>query len=85
MALFVTVSTWPANATGDHARDRTELAIRNQPTIRRRGNVNAGQDVTQAMSPYLPQVSASTGYAENRSLEAPLGDTISKAIQPRCR
>jgi TolC family type I secretion outer membrane protein len=57
------------------------LAIKNQPTIiAAQENVNAGQGrVTQATSPYLPQVTASTGYAENRSLGGALGDSITKS------
>jgi TolC family type I secretion outer membrane protein len=58
-----------------------DLAIKNQPTIiAAQENVYAGQGrVTQAQSPFLPQVSASTGYAENHSLGGALGDTISKS------
>jgi len=62
-------------------RDCIDLALQNQPTIiAARENVIAGRGrVTQATSPYLPQVSASTGYAESHSLGGALGDTITKS------
>jgi outer membrane protein len=62
-------------------RDCINIAIKNQPTIiAARENVNAGQGrVIQARSPYLPQVSASTGYVESHSLGGALGDTITKS------
>jgi outer membrane protein len=62
-------------------RDCIDIAIKNQPTIiAARENVNAGQGrVIQARSPYLPQVSASTGYVESHSLGGALGDTITKS------
>jgi len=58
-----------------------DIALKNQPAIvAAREGVNAGQGrVTQATSPYLPQVSASTGYSESRSLGGALGDSISKS------
>jgi TolC family type I secretion outer membrane protein len=58
-----------------------ELALKNQPAIKAaRESVNAGQGrVTQARSPYLPQVSASTGYSENHSLGGAFGDSIAKS------
>lgn len=58
-----------------------ELALKNQPAIMAaRESVNAGQGrVTQARSPYLPQVSASTGYSENHSLGGAFGDSIAKS------
>ena len=58
-----------------------ETALKNQPAITAaRENVNAGQGrVTQAASPYLPQVKASTGYSENHSLGGAFGDSISKS------
>ncbi len=58
-----------------------ETALKNQPAIRSaRENVNAGQGrVTQAASPYLPQVKASTGYSENHSLGGAFGDSVTKS------
>jgi outer membrane protein len=58
-----------------------DLAIKNQPTIKAaQENVNAGQGrVTQARSTYLPQVSATTGYSESRSLGGAFGDSITKS------
>ncbi|MCK9419526.1 MAG: TolC family protein [Nitrospirae bacterium] len=58
-----------------------ETALKNQPAIRAaRESVNAGQGrVTQARSPYLPQVSASTGYSENHSLGGAFGDSTAKS------
>lgn len=83
IVLFVNVLTLnPVNATESLTlRDCIALAIKNQPTIKAaRENVNAGQGrVTQAASPYLPQLSASTGYAESRSLGGALGDSITKS------
>jgi TolC family type I secretion outer membrane protein len=81
-AAFINVLTLnPVNATERLTlHGCVELAIRNQPAIKAaRENVNAGQGrVAQAASPYLPQVSASTGYAESRSSGGALGDSISK-------
>ncbi len=62
-------------------RDCVETALKNQPAIKAaRESVNAGDGrVTQARSPYLPQVSASTGYSENHSLGGAFGDSIGKS------
>ncbi len=62
-------------------RECVELALKNQPAIRAaRESVNAGQGrVTQARSPYLPQVNASTGYSENHSLGGAFGDSVGKS------
>jgi outer membrane protein len=61
-------------------RDCVDMALKNQPAIMAaRESVYAGQGrVTQARSPYLPQVSASTGYSENHSLGGAFGDSIAK-------
>ncbi len=55
-------------------------ALANHPSIRAaREAWNAGQGrVLQAASPYLPQVTASTGYSENRALGGAFGETITK-------
>lgn len=62
-------------------RDCIELAIKNQPAIKAAlENVKAGKGrVTQATSPYRPQVSASTGYAESHSVGGAFGDSITKS------
>lgn len=62
-------------------RDCIAAALANQPSIKAsQENVNAGQSrVTQAASPYLPQLKATTGYSESRALGGALGDTISKS------
>jgi len=62
-------------------RDCVDLALKNQPAIKAaRESVNAGQGrVMQARSPYLPQVNASTGYSENRSLGGAFGDSVAKS------
>jgi len=58
-----------------------ETALKNQPTIKAAQEAAiAGQGrVTQAASPYLPQLKASTGYTESHSLGGALGDSISKS------
>ncbi len=68
-------------AQGLTLHECVELALKNQPAIKAaRESVNAGQGrVTQARSPYLPQVSASTGYSENHSLGGAFGDSIAKS------
>jgi TolC family type I secretion outer membrane protein len=62
-------------------RDCLDKALANQPAIRSaRESVNAGQGrVTQARSPYLPQVQASTGYTESHSLGGALGESSTKS------
>jgi outer membrane protein len=62
-------------------RDCIDLALKNQPAIRAaQWNVNAGYGrETQAASPYLPQVSASTGYSESRSLGGAFGESTTKS------
>lgn len=61
-------------------RDCIQQALSHQPAITAaRENVHAGEGrVTQARSPYLPQVTASTGYSENHSLGGAFGDSIAK-------
>jgi TolC family type I secretion outer membrane protein len=62
-------------------RDCIDTALKNQPQIRvAQQNVNAGRGrETQAVSPFFPQVSASTGYSENRSLGGAFGESITKS------
>ncbi len=60
--------------------DCIDKALGNHPSIRAaREGLNAGEArVTQATSAYLPQVQASTGYSESRSLGGAFGDTVTK-------
>ncbi len=57
-----------------------DLALKNQSAIKAaQWNVNAGYGrETQAASPYFPQVSASTGYSESRSLGGAFGENTTK-------
>jgi len=61
--------------------DCIDTAIKNQPAIKvAQENVNAGLGrETQAVSPFFPQVNASTGYSENRALGGAFGDSITKS------
>jgi outer membrane protein len=58
-----------------------ENALANHPSIRAaQESLNAGQGrVTQATSPYLPQVTASTGYSDSHALGGAFGETITKS------
>jgi outer membrane protein len=62
-------------------RECVDTALKNQPAIRAaQWHVNAGSGrETQAASPYFPQVSASTGYSENRSLGGAFGESSTKS------
>jgi TolC family type I secretion outer membrane protein len=62
-------------------RDCVDTALKNQPAVKAaREGVNAGRGrETQAASPYLPQVTASTGYSESRSVGGAIGDSITKS------
>ena len=61
--------------------DCIDIALKNQPAIRAaQENVNAGRGrETQAGSPFLPQVNASTGYSESYALGGAFGDSITKS------
>ncbi|HEX9020314.1 MAG TPA: TolC family protein [Nitrospirota bacterium] len=61
--------------------DCIEKALKNQPSLRAaQEGVTAGQSrETQATSPYLPRVTASTGYQESHQLGGALGDTVTKS------
>lgn len=56
-------------------------ALAHHPSIRAaREALNAGQGrVVQATSPYLPQVTASTGYSESHALGGAFGESITKS------
>jgi TolC family type I secretion outer membrane protein len=83
IALFLAVvaSGLAHAATRLTLRDCLDKALANHPAIRSaRQGVNAGRGrETQARSPYLPQVQASTGYAESRSLGGALGESSTKS------
>jgi len=83
LLFFITiVSVVPVQAAGRLTlRDCIDIALKNQPTIKSaQEGVHAGEGrVTQATSPYLPQVKASTGYSEDHSLGGALGDSSTKA------
>jgi len=62
-------------------RECIENALVNHPSIRAaRESLNAEQaKVIQAASPYLPQVTASTGYSESHALGGAFGESITKS------
>ena len=61
--------------------DCIDIALKNQPAIRAaQENVNAGRGrETQAVSPFLPQLIASTGYSESYALGGAFGNSITKS------
>jgi outer membrane protein len=61
--------------------DCIKNALANHPSIRAaQASLNAGQGrVIQAASPYLPQVTASTGYSDSHQLGGAFGETITKS------
>jgi TolC family type I secretion outer membrane protein len=61
--------------------DCIDIALKNQPAIRvAQENVYAGRGrETQALSPFLPQVIASTGYSEDHAIGGAFGDSITKS------
>jgi len=82
MVLTAAFFPHPVHAAEKHTLSECiATALTNQPAIKAaREGVNAGHGrVTQAASPYLPQLRATTGYSESRSLGGALGDTISKS------
>ncbi|HYA87441.1 MAG TPA: TolC family protein [Nitrospirota bacterium] len=81
MGLLLTSMCDPALAgTMLTLHDCIENALANHPDIRAaQESLNAGQGrVTQAASPYLPQVTASTGYSDSHALGGAFGETITK-------
>jgi TolC family type I secretion outer membrane protein len=62
-------------------RNCIDTALKSQPAIRAaQENIRASQGrETQAASPYFPQVNASTGYSESRSLGGAFGNSITKS------
>jgi outer membrane protein len=62
-------------------RDCIDTALKYQPSIRAaQQTVHAAEGrETQAVSPYLPQLNASTGYSETHALGGALGDSITKS------
>jgi TolC family type I secretion outer membrane protein len=82
MLLIATIAVSTAfAAAGLTLHDCIDKALTNHPALRAaQEGINAGKGrVTQAGSPYLPQVQASTGYAENRSLGGALGESATKS------
>jgi TolC family type I secretion outer membrane protein len=84
--FFIAISalaTGPALAERLALQDCIDTALTRHPAIRSaREGVNAGRSrVTQARSPYLPQVRASTGYSESHAAGGAFGDTITKSYQ----
>ncbi len=80
--IFILAAQLLVSAAGVNAEEHKlslseciDMALKNQPTLRAaQANIDAGQGrETQAASPYFPQVSASTGYSENRQLGGVLG------------
>lgn len=61
--------------------DCIDIALKNQPAIKAaQENVNAGRGrETQAVSPFFPQVNASTGYSESHALGGAFGNSITKS------
>jgi len=62
-------------------RDCIDTALKNQPSIRaaQQAVYSAEGRETQAVSPYMPQVNANTGYSESHSLGGAFGDSITKS------
>ncbi len=62
-------------------RECEEIALKNQPsiTVAQQGVAAAQGRETQARSPYFPQVSASTGYSENRTEGGAFGAGVTKS------
>jgi outer membrane protein len=80
--LAFTVAFYPVHAgTKLTLRECVDTALKNQPAIRAaQQNVNAGRGrETQAVSPFFPQVSASTGYSESHALGGAFGESITKS------
>jgi TolC family type I secretion outer membrane protein len=82
LLLITAIAAGPAYAgTGLTLRDCIDKALMYHPALRSaQESLNAGKGrVTQAASPYLPQVQASTGYAESHSLGGALGESVTKS------
>jgi outer membrane protein len=61
--------------------DCIDTALKNQPTMRAaQAGVAAGKGrEMQAFAPYFPQITASTGYSDNRQLGGAFGDSTTKS------
>lgn len=87
MRLFIIILVFLLPVLQAHAETKLTLqdcidqALKNQPTLRAaRAGVVAGQGrETQAFSPYLPQITASTGYSDNRQIGGAFGDSTTKS------
>jgi len=62
-------------------QDCIDTALKNQPALKAaQAGVAAGKGrEIQARSPYLPQITASTGYSDNRQLGGAFGDSTTKS------
>jgi len=81
LSAFLLAPTQAHAAEVRTLKECIDIALKNQPTIKAAQEAAlAGQGrVTQAASPYLPQVNASTGYTESHALGGALGDSITKS------
>ncbi len=83
--LLILVLAWPVRPGTAESRfsldDCIETALKNQPSMRAaQAGLEAGKGrEKQASSRYLPQVAASTGYAEAHQNGGALGDTFTKS------
>jgi outer membrane protein len=83
--IMLLISTISASTSSAAERltlhDCIEKALTNHPALRSaQEGINAGKGrMTQARSPYLPQVQASTGYSESHSLGGALGENTTKS------
>ncbi len=85
LILLICLSAHPGIVQGADIlslRDCIDKALKNQPSIRAaQQTVSAAEGrETQAFSPYLPQVNASTGYSESHQLGIALGVPVAGAI-----
>jgi outer membrane protein len=62
-------------------QDCIDTALKNQPALKAaHAGIAAGKGrEIQARSPYLPQITASTGYSDNRQLGGAFGDSTTKS------
>ena len=85
IVLLIQVFVWSVQTGTAESRlslgDCIETALKNQPSMRaaRAGLAAVKGREKQAVSRYLPQVKASTGYSEARQIGGAFGDTISKS------
>src|SRR5512147_525115 len=83
-ALLVLLPSAAGADVGDKPlslRECEEFALKNQPsiTVAQQGVAAAQGRETQARSSYFPQMSASTGYSENRTEGGAFGAGVTKS------